>query len=76
MLNDLRLEPRAEQHDLGIMANVALHEVRLILPRLRDGVFAWLDANGIAAEGMPFLRCKRSSILLLVSDAPMVMLWR
>jgi hypothetical protein len=30
--------------------------VRLILPRLRDEVFAWLDANGIAAEGMPFLR--------------------
>jgi hypothetical protein len=30
--------------------------MRLVLPRLRDEVFAWLDANEIAAEGMPFLR--------------------
>jgi hypothetical protein len=56
MLSDFKLEPRTEQHYLSIMVNMPSHEVRLVPPRLRDEVFAWLDANKIAAEGMPFLR--------------------
>jgi hypothetical protein len=56
LLSDFKLEPRAEQHSLSIMANMPLHEVGLVLPRLHDEVFAWLDANKIAAEGRPFLR--------------------
>jgi effector-binding domain-containing protein len=56
MLSNIRLEPRAEQHYLSILVNLKSHELRRIVPGLRDEVRSWLVSNEISPEGHWFVR--------------------
>jgi effector-binding domain-containing protein len=51
-----KLEQRDEQHYVGIRTKAALPELPTVIPQLHSEAYAWLDKQGIAPAGPPFIR--------------------
>lgn len=56
MIKGPKIEDRAEQPTLGIRAQVPMSELPKVIPELTGQVFAWMDKNGLAPAGAPFIR--------------------
>jgi effector-binding domain-containing protein len=56
MVTDPKIVDRPEQHTVGIRAWVALPEFSSVIDKLFPEVFAWLEKQGIAPAGAPFIR--------------------
>jgi effector-binding domain-containing protein len=51
-----KLEDRSEQHYVGIRTQTPMNKLRTVIPKLLDEVFAWLEKQGVAPAGAPFIR--------------------
>jgi effector-binding domain-containing protein len=56
MITGPKLENRTEQHYMGIRTKAAISELSSVIPQLHDEVHRWLDAQGLAPSGAPFIR--------------------
>jgi len=56
MINEPKLEDRAEQPYVGIRTQAPMHELGIVIPQLLGEVFAWLGTYGVAPAGAPFIR--------------------
>jgi effector-binding domain-containing protein len=57
MMTEPRLEDRSAQHYVGIRTQATMQEMRAgLIPRLLGEVFAWLEKQGVAPAGAPFIR--------------------
>ena len=57
MMTEPRLEDRGAQHYVGIRTEATLQEMGAgLIPRLLGEVLAWLEKQGVAAAGAPFIR--------------------
>lgn len=51
-----KLEQRNEQHYIGIRTKAAIPELPTVIPQLHSEARAWLDTQGLAPAGPPFIR--------------------
>ena len=57
MMTEPKLEDRGAQHYVGIRTEATLQEMGAgLIPRLLGEVLAWLEKQGVAAAGAPFIR--------------------
>jgi effector-binding domain-containing protein len=56
MITEPKLEDRTEQRYVGIRTQVPSRELPTVIPQLLGEVFAWLEKQGIAPAGAPFIR--------------------
>ena len=56
MIKGPTIDDRAEQPTLGIRTQVPMSELPKVIPELTGQVFAWMDKNGVAPVGAPFIR--------------------
>ena len=56
MIGEPKLEDRNAQHYVGIRTQVPMRKLRTVIPQLLDDVFAWLEQQGVAPAGAPFIR--------------------
>lgn len=57
MMTEPKLEDRSEQPYLGIRTQITIQEMGSgIIPQLQDEVLEWMNQQGIAPAGAPFMR--------------------
>lgn len=56
MFTKPRLDERTEQYYLGIRTQIPMQQLGKAIPQLTDEIFAWLDRQGTAPAGAPFIR--------------------
>jgi effector-binding domain-containing protein len=56
MIGQPKVENRKEQHYVGIRTQVPVTELSKAIPQHLGEVFAWLNKEGIAPAGAPFIR--------------------
>jgi effector-binding domain-containing protein len=56
MITEPKLEDRAEQRYVGIRTQVPMKEFKKVIPQLHGEVFSWLEKQGVAPAGAPFMR--------------------
>jgi effector-binding domain-containing protein len=56
MIGKPKLEDRKEQPYVGIRTQVSMKKFGKVIPQLLGEVFAWLDKQGVAPAGAPFMR--------------------
>ena|SRR5437868_6523778 len=56
MISKPKLDDRAEQHYVGIRTQTAPSTFKKIIPQFLNELFGWLDKQGIAPVGAPFMR--------------------
>ena len=56
MISEPKVEDRAEQHYVGIRAQVPTSKFKQIIPEFLGELFAWLGERGVAPAGAPFMR--------------------
>src|SRR5260370_41834623 len=59
MITEPKVEDRTEQHYLAIRTQVPMKEFKRVVPQLLGEVFAWLEKQGVAPAGAPFVRFHR-----------------
>jgi effector-binding domain-containing protein len=55
-ITEPKLEDRNAQHYMGIRAQVPWSEFKKVVPQFLGEVFAWLEKQGVAPAGPPFMR--------------------
>lgn len=56
MMTEPKVEERAEQHYAGIRTQVPMTALKEVIPQSTDAVFVWLEQQGVAPAGAPFIR--------------------
>jgi effector-binding domain-containing protein len=56
MITEPKIENRTEQHYVAIRTQVPMKEFKRVVPQLLGEVFAWLEKQGVAPAGAPFMR--------------------
>src|SRR5215510_869216 len=56
MISKPKVEDRAEQHYVGIRSQVPTSRFKKIIPQYLSELFAWLQKQGVAPAGAPFMR--------------------
>ena len=56
MITEPKLEDRNEQRYVGIRTQVPMGEIEKVIPQLLGEVLAWLEKQGVAPAGAPFMR--------------------
>jgi effector-binding domain-containing protein len=56
MITKPKLEDRAEQHYVGIRTRVPTSQFKKIIPEFLNELFGWLQRQGVAPAGAPFMR--------------------
>lgn len=56
IITEPKLEDRKERHYMGIRTQVPMKEFKKATPQLLGEVFAWLEKQGVAPAGAPFMR--------------------
>ena len=56
MITKPKLDDRAEQPYVGIRTQVPTSQFQKIIPQFLDELFAWLQKQGLAPAGAPFMR--------------------
>lgn len=56
MITEPKVEDRTEQPYIGIRTQVPMKEFERVIPQLLGEVFAWLEKQGVAPTGAPFMR--------------------
>lgn len=56
MITEPKLEDRDEQHYVAIRTQIPMRQLKKVIPQLLGEVFVWLEQQGIAPAGPPFVR--------------------
>ena len=56
MITEPKVEERAEQRYVGIRTQVPMSEFKNIIPQFLGELFGWLEQQGVAPAGAPFMR--------------------
>jgi effector-binding domain-containing protein len=56
MISKPKLDNRAEQPYVGIRTQVPASQFKKIIPQFLNELFGWLDKQGVAPAGAPFMR--------------------
>jgi hypothetical protein len=56
MITEPKLEDRNAQPYVGIRTQVPMKEFKRVVPQLLGEIFAWLEKQGVAPAGAPFMR--------------------
>ena len=56
MITKPKLDDRAEQHYVGIRTQVPISQFKDIIPQFLGELFGWLEKQGVAPAGAPFMR--------------------
>jgi effector-binding domain-containing protein len=56
MFTEPKLDERPDQHYMGIRTQVPMQQLGTVIPQLNGEVFAWLNKQGEAPAGAPFIR--------------------
>ena len=56
MISKPKLEDRDAQHFVGIRTQVPMKALKNVIPHLLGDVFAWVEKQGVAPVGAPFIR--------------------